>query len=83
MIIIFHRMEAHALLNFRKKFTSDHSVLDPSTQYKMSLSQYGTGPHGIARMTYKHGDQVILTGELQPFCNVCMFCFWVGAPGKI
>jgi hypothetical protein len=45
-------MAAHALLNFRKVFTSYRSVLDPSTQYKMSLSQYGTGPHGIARMTY-------------------------------
>jgi hypothetical protein len=52
MIIIFHRIAPHALLNFRKLFTSHRSVLNPSTQQKMSLSQYGTGPHGIARMIY-------------------------------
>jgi len=50
MIIIFHRMAAHELLSFRKIFTSSRSVLDPSTQYEMSLSLDGTGPHGIARM---------------------------------
>jgi len=48
MIIIFHRMAAHALLNFRKICTTYRPVLDPSTQYKVSLRQSGTGPHGIA-----------------------------------
>jgi hypothetical protein len=45
------------------------SVLDPSTQYKMSLSPYSTGPDGIARMTYKHGDQMIRTNGLELLLN--------------
>ncbi|MBB5331513.1 hypothetical protein [Tunturiibacter gelidoferens] len=52
MIIIFHRMAAHALLNFRKVFTSLPLCARSKHSLQMSLSQYGTGTHGIARMTY-------------------------------
>jgi len=46
MIIIFHRMAAHALLNFRKICTTYRPVLDPSTQYK---SVVATVRHRAAR----------------------------------